>query len=43
MVVIVAKEQAQAAMSLLKAEGEQVFELGHIRAQKAGEAPTVVV
>ena len=43
MVVIVGKEQAQAAMSLLKAEGEQVFELGHIRAQKAGEAPTVVV
>jgi len=43
MVVIVAKEQAQAAMALLKAEGEQVFEIGHIRAQKAGEAPTVVV
>jgi phosphoribosylformylglycinamidine cyclo-ligase len=43
MVVIVAKEQAQAAMALLKAEGEQVFEIGHIRAQQAGEAPTVVV
>ena len=43
MVVIVAKEQAKAAMDLLKAEGEQVFELGHIRAQQSGEAPTVVV
>lgn len=43
MVVIVAKAQAQAAMDLLKAEGEQVFELGVIRAQKSGEAPTVVV
>jgi len=43
MVVIVAKEQASSAMALLKAEGEQVFEIGHIRAQQAGEAPTVVV
>ena len=43
MVVIVAKEQASAAMTLLKAEGEQVFEIGHIRAQQVGEAPTVVV
>lgn len=43
MVVIVAKEQASAAMALLKAEGEQVFEIGHIRAQQAGEAPTVVL
>lgn len=43
MVVIVAKEQAQAAMALLKAEGEQVFEIGHIREQQTGEAPTVVV
>ena len=43
MVVIVAKEQASAAMALLKAEGEQVFEIGYIRAQQAGEAPTVVV
>jgi len=43
MVVIVAKEQASAAMALLKAEGEQVFEIGHIRAQQAGEVPTVVV
>lgn len=43
MVVIVAKEQASSAMALLKAEGEQVFEIGHIRAQQAGEVPTVVV
>jgi phosphoribosylformylglycinamidine cyclo-ligase len=43
MVVIVAKAQAQVAIDLLKAEGEQVFELGMIRAQKSGEAPTVVI
>ncbi len=43
MVVIVAKEKASAAMALLKAEGEQVFEIGNVRAQQAGEAPTVVV
>ncbi|WP_171001777.1 phosphoribosylformylglycinamidine cyclo-ligase [Methylobacillus flagellatus] len=43
MVVIVAAEQADAAQALLTAEGEQVYRLGHIRAQAAGEAPTVVV
>ncbi len=43
MVVIVAKEQAQAALDLLQAEGETVSIIGHIRAQAAGEAPTVVV
>ena len=43
MVVIVSKDQAKAAMDLLTAEGEQVFEIGFIRKQQAGEAPTVVV
>jgi phosphoribosylformylglycinamidine cyclo-ligase len=43
MVVIVSKDQAKAAMDLLAAEGEQVFEIGFIRKQQVGEAPTVVV
>jgi len=43
MAVIVAKEQAAAAQKLLQDAGETVFEIGQIRAQQAGEAPTVVV
>ncbi len=43
MAVIVAKEQAAAAQKLLQDAGETVFEIGHIRAQQEGEAPTVVV
>ena len=43
MAVIVAKEQTEAAIALLKAEGEQVWQIGHIRASNAGEAPTVVM
>jgi len=43
MVVIVAKEQAEAAKTLLEAEGEQVWKIGFIRTQQAGEAPTVVI
>lgn len=43
MVVIVSKEHADAAVSLLKAEGETVSVIGQIRAQQAGEHPTVVV
>ena len=43
MAVIVAKENAAAAQKLLQDAGEIVFEIGSIRAQKAGEAPTVVV
>lgn len=43
MVVIVAKEHAEQAQSLLQAAGETVFQIGHIRAQQAGEAPTVVI
>jgi len=43
MAVIVAKEHVAQARQLLEASGETVFEIGHIRAQNAGEAPTVVV
>ncbi len=43
MAVIVSKDQAAAAQKLLQDAGETVFEIGHIRAQQAGEAPTVVV
>jgi phosphoribosylformylglycinamidine cyclo-ligase len=43
MAVIVAKEHANAAQRLLKDAGETVFEIGYIRTQQAGEAPTVVV
>ena len=42
MVVIMAAEHATQATQLLTDAGEQVFTLGHIRAQHAGEAPTVV-
>ena len=42
MAVIVAKEQAAAAQKLLQDAGETVFEIGFIRAQQAGEAPTIV-
>ncbi len=31
------------AKQLLEASGETVFEIGHVRTQNAGEAPTVVV
>lgn len=43
MAIIMAKEDAAAAKELLEAAGETVFEIGHIRAQNAGEAPTIVV
>ena len=43
MVVIVAKDNVSQAARILAASGEQVFTLGHIRAQKTGEAPTIVV
>lgn len=43
MAVIVAKEHVAQAKQLLEASGETVFEIGHIRAQNAGEAPTVVI
>jgi phosphoribosylformylglycinamidine cyclo-ligase len=43
MVVIVAAGDAARAKTALEAAGEQVYEIGHVRAQAAGEAPTVVV
>lgn len=43
MAVIVAKEDAEAAKELLQDAGETVFEIGTIRAQQVGEAPTVVI
>ena len=43
MVVIVAKDHASTAQKLLQDAGETVFEIGAIRVQEAGEAPTVVV
>jgi phosphoribosylformylglycinamidine cyclo-ligase len=43
MAIIMAKEDAAAAKALLEAAGETVFEIGHIRIQNAGEAPTIVV
>jgi phosphoribosylformylglycinamidine cyclo-ligase len=43
MAVIVAKEHVAQARQLLEASGETVFEIGHVRTQNAGEAPTIVV
>jgi len=43
MVVIVAQEHAVAAIDLLTEAGETVFHIGDIRAQQAGETPTIVV
>jgi phosphoribosylformylglycinamidine cyclo-ligase len=42
MAVIIAAENAEAATTLLQAEGEQVFRIGRIRRQNNGEAPTIV-
>ena len=43
MAVIVAKEHVGQAKQLLEANGEIVNEIGHIRVQNTGEAPTLVV
>ncbi len=43
MAVIVAKEDAAQAIALLQVNGETVYEIGLIRAQNAGEAPTIIV
>lgn len=43
MAVIVAQAHVAQAKQLLEASGETVFEIGTIRAQNPGEAPTVVV
>jgi phosphoribosylformylglycinamidine cyclo-ligase len=43
MTVIVAKENADAAMAQLQAAGETVYRIGEIRAREEGQAQTVVV
>jgi phosphoribosylformylglycinamidine cyclo-ligase len=43
MAVIVAEENAEAAKTLLAAQGEQIWAIGRIRKQQAGEAATVVI
>ncbi len=43
MAVVVAKVHVAQARQLLEASGETVYEIGHIRTQNAGEAPTIVV
>jgi phosphoribosylformylglycinamidine cyclo-ligase len=43
MAVIVARNHAAQAIALLQANGETVYEIGKIRPQAAGEAPTIVV
>ncbi|KMY86641.1 Phosphoribosylformylglycinamidine cyclo-ligase [Candidatus Paraburkholderia calva] len=43
MAVIVAAEDAQAAIGLLSAAGEQIWQIGVVRERRAGEAQTVVV
>ncbi|HEX5485053.1 phosphoribosylformylglycinamidine cyclo-ligase [Limnobacter sp.] len=42
MVIVVDAQQADQAMAILKAEGEQVYRIGQVRPSRAGEAPTVV-
>ena len=43
MAVIMDAAHAAQAKKLLEAHGETVYEIGHVRVQNAGEAPTVVV
>jgi phosphoribosylformylglycinamidine cyclo-ligase len=43
MAVVLDKSHAAQAKALLEAAGETVYEIGHIRAQQANEAATVVV
>lgn len=43
MVVIVAQADAAEAKKVLEAKGETVYQIGQIRAQSAGEAPTIVI
>lgn len=43
MVVIVAQADAAEAKKTLEAKGETVYQIGQIRAQSAGEAPTIVI
>jgi phosphoribosylformylglycinamidine cyclo-ligase len=43
MVIVLDKTYVAQAKKLLEANGETVYEIGHIRAQAANEAPTIVV
>jgi len=43
MAVVIAAEHVAQATAILSEHGETVYEIGHIRKQNAGEAPTVVV
>lgn len=43
MAVILAPENVQKALEILSSAGETVYQIGTIRAQNAGEAPTVVI
>ncbi len=43
MAVIVSADNAEAAKKILSDKGETVYQVGHIRQQNAGEAPTIVV
>jgi phosphoribosylformylglycinamidine cyclo-ligase len=43
MVVVVSAEQTQRALDILRAQGEQAFEIGEIAPRPAGAAATVVV
>jgi phosphoribosylformylglycinamidine cyclo-ligase len=43
MAVIVSADQADQAVGLLSAAGEQVWKIGIVRESKAGEAQTVVI
>lgn len=43
MAVILAPENVQKALEILASAGETVYQIGTIRAQNAGEAPTVVI
>jgi phosphoribosylformylglycinamidine cyclo-ligase len=43
MAVIIAPENVQKAQEVLASVGETVYQIGTIRAQNAGEAPTVVI
>ncbi len=43
MVLIVASQDVESATKLLREQGETVWQIGKIRAQASGEAPTVVV
>ncbi len=43
MAVVVSAQDAEAAIGLLSAAGEQVWKIGAIRESAAGEAQTVVI